>query len=249
MKITILTAVYNNAAMIESCIKSVMAQTYKDIEYIVIDGGSKDGTVDIINRNADGISKWSSEPDRGIYDALNKGIGMATGDVVGLLHSDDMFADDTVIESVASALNESGADSCYGDLCYVDRADTDKIIRYWKSKPYRPGMFKMGWMPPHPTFYAKRELYERLGGFNIDFKIAADYELMLRYFEKHKISSAYIPRVLVKMRWGGKSNKSLRNLIIKTSEDYRAWKINGLERRIYTIPFKNLSKIKQFFAR
>jgi len=174
---------------------------------------------------------------------------LSTGDVVGFLHSDDFYANDRVIEKVADVFMKYNVDSCYGDLLYVDKNNTDKIIRYWKSQPYRDGLFKKGWMPPHPTFFVKKEVYEKYGYFNTDFKIASDYELMLRFLHKYKISTYYIPEVLIKMRLGGASNRSLRNLIIKTAEDYRAWKVNSLNKSLYTIPLKNLSKIPQFFKR
>ncbi len=249
MIVSIITAVLNNKELIEYCIKSVINQTYQNIEYIIIDGGSTDGTIEVMKRYEDKITKWISEPDKGIYDALNKGIKLASGEIIGFLHADDVYANDEVIEKVANVFIKYNVDSCYGDLQYVDKNNTDKIIRYWKSQPYRDGLFRKGWMPPHPTFFVKREVYEKYGFFNTDFKIAADYELMLRFFEKHKITTYYIPEVLIKMRLGGVSNRSLTNLITKTTEDYRAWKVNSLKRSFYTIPFKNLSKIPQFFKR
>lgn len=249
MKVSIITAVFNNKTHLEDCTKSVFSQTHQDIEYIIIDGGSTDGTVEIIKKYENKISKWLSEPDKGIYDGLNKGIRLATGDIIGFLHADDVYAHDKVIETVVSNMKKYNVDSSYGDLLYVDKNNTDKIIRYWKSQPYRDGLFKKGWMPPHPTFFVKREIYEKYGYFNTDFKIASDYELMLRFLHKYKISTYYIPEVLIKMRLGGASNKSLKNLITKTTEDYRAWKVNNLKRSFYTIPSKNLSKIPQFFKR
>ncbi len=247
MKVSIITAILNNKELIEDCINSVLNQPCQNIEYIVIDGGSTDGTLEIIKKYKDKISKWISEPDKGIYDGLNKGIRLATGDIVGFLHTDDFYAHDKVIETVVSNMEKYNVDSCYGDLLYVDKNNTNKIIRYWKSQPYRDGLFKKGWMPPHPTFFVKKEVYEKYGYFNTDFKIASDYELMLRFLHKYKISTCYIPEVLIKMRLGGASNRSLKNLITKTTEDYRAWKVNNLKRSFYTIPFKNLSKIPQFF--
>ena len=249
MKVSIITAVFNNKSCIEACLQSVLGQTHQNKEHIVVDGGSSDGTVDVIRKYGDRISIWISGPDKGIYDALNKGLGMATGDVIGILHSDDLYAKGDVIETVVSRMKDCNKDVCYGDLLYVERHDTDKVIRYWKSGPYREGLFEKGWMPPHPTFIVKRELYERYGRFNADFRISADYELMLRFMVRHKVSSHYISEVLVKMRTGGASNKSLTNLLTKTAEDYRAWRVNNLRRNFYTIPFKNLSKIPQFFKK
>ncbi len=216
MKVSIITVVYNGKNTIEDCLKSIYSQTYPAIEHIVVDGGSTDGTLDIIKRNKKSISKWISEPDKGIYDALNKGIKMAAGDIIGFLHADDVYAHDKVIETVVSNMKKYNVDSCYGDLLYVDKNNTNKIIRYWKSQPYRNGLFRKGWMPPHPTFFVKKEVYEKYGYFNTNFKIASDYELMLRFLHKYKISTCYIPEVLIKMRLGGASNRSLKNLIINT---------------------------------
>jgi glycosyltransferase involved in cell wall biosynthesis len=249
MKVSIITAVFNNKSCIEACMQSVLGQTYRNIEYIVIDGGSTDGTLELIKRYGDRISKWTSGPDNGIYDALNNGLGLATGDVIGFLHADDIYANDRVIEKVALELEKRKVDSCYGDLLYVDSDNPEKVIRYWRASPYRPGLFERGWMPPHPTFFVRKKVYEKYGCFNTEFRIAADYELMLRFLEKHRISTWYIPEVLIRMRTGGASNKSLTNLLTKTAEDYRAWRVNNLKRNFYTIPFKNLSKIPQFFKK
>ena len=246
LKVSIITAVLNNRKTIDDCMQSIINQTYKHRESIVIDGGSTDGTRDLLEKYENSMTRIVSERDNGIYDAMNKGIKLATGDVIGILNSDDIYNDVTVIESVANAIMENNVDSCYGDLVYVDKKNTDKIIRYWKSQPYRDGLFKKGWMPPHPTFFVKREVYRKYGYFNTDFKIAADYELMLRFIEKYKISTCYIPEVLIKMRMGGMSNRSLTNLFIKSSEDHKAWKINNLNGGIYTILLKNLCKLPQF---
>jgi glycosyltransferase len=249
MKVSIITAVLNNRDTIEDSIRSVLSQKYEDIEYIVVDGASSDGTVEIIQKYQDKIAKFVSEPDNGIYHALNKGLKMATGDIVGFLHADDVYAHGMVIDWVVSRIMNCNTDSCYGDLQYVHKKDSNKVFRHWRSCYYTDGLFKKGWMPPHPTFFVKREIYDEHGHFNTDFKIAADYELMLRFLERNKISTHYIPEVLVKMRTGGKSNRSLKNLIIKSSEDYKAWKINGLDGGLYTILLKNLSKIPQFFRK
>lgn len=249
MKISIITAVLNKKEVMERCIRSIFSQTYQNIEYIVIDGGSTDGTLEIIKRYDGKIAKWISEPDRGIYDALNKGLKLATGDVIGFLHADDIYAHDRVLETIVLHMTEFNVDSCYGDLLYVDKENPDKVIRYWKSSPYRNGLFERGWMPPHPTFFVRKEIYDKYGSFNTDFKIAADYELMLRFLEKEKISTHYIPEVLIKMRVGGMSNQNLRNIFIKTTEDYKAWKVNNLHGGAATILFKNLSKIPQFFKK
>jgi glycosyltransferase len=243
--ISVITVVKNACNTIEDCIASVLSQDHP-AEYILVDGGSTDGTLDVIMPYRKHIARLVSEPDKGMYDGLNKGIRMATGEVIGFLHTDDLYASDSVLETVSRFFEEHNVDSCYGDLVYVDKKDPDKVVRYWKSCIYRNGLFKTGWMPPHPTFFVKRDIYEKYGYFNTDFKIAADYELMLRFIEKYKISTCYIPEVLVKMRMGGMSNRSLKNLFIKSSEDYKAWKINNLSGGIYTILLKNLCKLPQF---
>jgi len=179
MKVSIITAVFNGVKTLEDCIKSVVAQTYTKTEHIIIDGGSTDGTVEVIERHRDKIAKVISEPDNGIYDAMNKGIRAATGDIVGILNSDDMYANEFVIERVVKAISEDNVESCYGDLVYVDRDDIAKIKRQWRAGEYKKERFKTGWMPPHPTFFVKREIYERYGLLNIDFPLAADYEIML----------------------------------------------------------------------
>ena len=248
MLISIITAVYNNKACIGTCLESVAAQAYPDIEHIVIDGGSTDGTLDIVKTLGRRISRLVSGPDKGIYDALNKGIGLATGDAIGFLHSDDVYENSLVIGGVASFLKEQKTDSCYGDLLYVSNKSTDKIIRYWRSGPYRAGLFKMGWMPPHPTFFVRREVYEKYGVFNLSLGSAADYELMLRFLEKHRISTGYIPEVLVRMRMGGASNKSVLNRIRANRMDRKAWEINGLKPYPVTLFMKPLRKLGQFVS-
>ena len=247
MKVSVITAVFNGAKTIQDCIKSVSGQIYPNIEHIIIDGGSTDGTLEVIKRYTEKRVNIVSEPDKGIYDALNKGIRQASGEVIGLLYSDDFYAHDRVIEKVADIFMKYNIDSCYGDLQYVDKNNPDKVIRYWKSSQYRHGKFKYGWMPPHSTFFVKKEIYNKYGYFNTNFKIAADYELMLRFLEKHKISTYYTPEVFIKMRIGGTSNRNIKNLIIKSNEDYRAWKVNNLNGGFYTILLKNLCKIPQFF--
>ena len=249
VKVSIITSAYNSEGTIEDTIKSVVNQTYRDIEYIIIDGGSTDRTPEILRQYEDEISICVSEPDNGIYHALNKGIRLSTGDIIGFLHADDFYENDNVIETVVSRMKEHDVDSCYGDLLYVNKKNTEKIIRFWKSCPYTEGLFQKGWMPPHPTFFVRKEVYREYGDFNTAFKIAADYELMLRFLEKNKISTHYIPEVLIKMRTGGASNRSLKNIVLKTTEDYMAWKVNDLDGPFYTIPLKNLSKIPQFFKR
>jgi len=252
VKVSIITAVKNNRAFMGDCLLSVAGQTWPDIEHIIVDGASTDGTMEVISQMASSgqaAIKVISGQDCGIYDALNKGIEMATGDIIGFLHSDDLYENPSTIETVAAVMSEQGVEGCYGDLVYVDREDIGRIIRYWKSSRYTEGMFQRGWMPAHPTFFVRKEVYTKYGRFNTDYAIAADYELMLRFLCRYGISTHYIPEVLVRMRTGGASNRSLRTVIIKTREDYMAWEANGLQRRFYTIPLKNLSKIPQFFRR
>ena len=270
MKISIITAVYNNRPFILSCIQSVATQIYPHIEHIIIDGGSNDGTLKAIKGvmspashitdYGSRVTKIISEPDNGIYDALNKGIKIATGDVIGFLHADDVYADKTVIEKVMEVMSKDGCESCYGDLLYVKEKGKETIqnsklktqnfqlVRYWKSGEFNPDKFKWGWMPPHPTFFVRREVYEKLGVFDTSFKIAADYELMLRFLGRNRISTCYIPEVLVKMRIGGASNRSIGNILRKSYEDYRAMKMHHIG-GVFTLLQKNLSKIPQFFQK
>ncbi len=248
MKISIITSVYNNAATIEDAIKSVLSQTYTNIEYIVVDGASKDGTTDIIKKYENQISKFIREKDKGIYDGLNKGVDLATGDVIAFLHSDDIYENENVVADIVKLFETTNTDSIYGDLVYVDKNDTNKIFRYWKSGKYTFKKLCNGWMPPHPTFFVKREFYEKYGKFDLSYGIAADYDFMLRMLGKYKITTAYLPKVLYKMRVGGASNRSLKNIIQKSQEDIKALKNNGIG-GLHTIILKNLSKIPQFLKK
>jgi glycosyltransferase len=245
MKISVITITYNSEKTLRDTIDSVLSQTYEDIEYIIVDGKSKDSTCDIVRSYGDRITKFVSEKDAGLYDALNKGIGMATGDVVGFLHSDDLYVSADSVKLIAEAFIHFNVDSVYGDLVYVDQADTSRIVRFWRSGKFHRSKALTGWMPPHPTFYAKRKVYVDYGGFNTTFRIAADYESILRFLVRFKISTFYIPLVLVRMRVGGESNKSIKNLIRKSWEDIRAMNINGV--LFFAALFsKNASKFKQF---
>jgi len=240
----VITAVLNGADTIQDCIKSVTEQIYPDIEYIIIDGGSTDETFKIVKKYKDKITRVTSEPDNGIYDAMNKGIKVATGDIIGILNSDDIYADKFVIEDVVKTISNSNVDSCYGDLVYVDRDNPKKVIRYWRARNYNKERFKRGWMLPHPTFFVKREIYERYGCLNLDFPLAADYELMLRFLYKYEVNTVYIPKVLVKMRTGGTSNPGSYTAKA-VLENRRAWKVNGLKYPV-TLLLKPFSKILQF---
>lgn len=245
-KVSIVTVVFNGVTTIEDCIESISGQTYPDMEHIIIDGGSTDGTQEIIKKHEKHISGWTSEPDNGIYDAMNKGIAMTTGDIIGILNADDIYADNHVIADVIKTFAENKTETCYSDLMYVDRNNTDKVVRYWKSGDFHKERFRQGWMPPHPTFFVKKNVYERYGLLNLDFPLAADYELMLRFLYKHGVSTRYIPKVLVKMRTGGTSKPGLYT-IKAIMENHRAWKVNGLTPNLMTFFMKPFSKIGQYF--
>lgn len=247
MKVSIITVSYNSEAFLEQTIRSVTEQTYPNIEYIIIDGASSDNTLSIIAKYKNKIQHLLSEKDNGIYDALNKGIAMATGDIIGILHSDDFFTSNTVIEKVVAKITNEKSDALYADLFYVDKNNTDKITRKWHSGLYSQGAFVNGWMPPHPTFFVKKELYQKLGAFNLSFNTSADYELMLRFIHKHQIKLAYLNEFIIKMRVGGQSNVSVNNRVTANIEDRKAWEVNGLKPRFYTLWLKPLRKIKQFF--
>lgn len=247
MKISVITAVFNNRDTIAGAIDSVLAQSHPDVELIVIDGGSTDGTLDILQAYADRIAVLVSEPDQGIYDALNKGLARATGEIVGFLHSDDVFAEAQVLTRIAGVFSASDVDAVYGDLEYVKKSAPELVVRYWKSGEYSANKLHHGWMPPHPTFYVKRAVYERLGGFDLSYRIAADYDCMLRFLGSG-IQVAYVQRVLVKMRLGGASNRSLKNILCKTAEDWRALRANRVG-GLGALAWKNLGKLPQFFLR
>jgi glycosyltransferase len=248
MKVSIITAVLNSKAHMRDCVASVFAQSYPDIEHIIVDGGSTDGTLDVIRAHDKKIAKWISEPDQGIYDAMNKGISLSSGTLIGILNADDLYAHNRVIETVVASIETHGVDSCYGDLLYVDKEDTDRTIRHWKSCAFEEGLIQKGWMPPHPTFFVKSKIYDKFGSFDTRLKIAADYELMLRFLGTHKISTHYIPEVLIRMRVGGRSNRSIGNLLKKSSEDYLVMKLHHVGGFV-TLLRKNVSKIPQFFKK
>ena len=248
MKISIITAVYNNKDQIVEAIESVLNQSYHDIEYIVIDGASTDGTTDVVKSYGDKISKFISEPDEGIYDGLNKGIHLATGDVIGFLHSDDFYLYDQVLEEVIQVFKDKNCDGVYGNLIYVDKEDTNRVVRRWDSGEFKYENLKKGWMPPHPAFFIKREIYEKFGVFDTDFKISADYNFMLKILSSQKFTACYTPNVLYVMRMGGASNKSIKNLWQKSKEDLRALKQNRVG-NVLALFLKNVSKIPQFLRR
>lgn len=246
MRVSIITICYNSEATIRETITSVLSQSYSDIEYIIVDGKSKDGTCDIVRSFGDKISIFVSEPDKGIYDAMNKGVKLATGDIIGILNSDDFYADANVISDIVSTFKSTGAQGVYADLVYVDRENINKVTRTWKSGNYEEGKFLYGWMPPHPTFFVKRKVYETYGHYTTELRSSSDYEFMLRVIHKEKISIGYLPRVITKMRVGGQSNVTISNRRKANLEDKRAWEMNGLKPYFFTIALKPIRKIKQF---
>lgn len=247
IQVTIITVVLDNMAFIRDAIESVVSQDNVTVQYIVIDGGSNDGSLEVIKSFGDKISIVVSEPDDGMYDAMNKGLALATGDVIGFLNADDFYANANVLAQVSQAFKNTGCEVLYADLDYVSRTNKEQVVRKWRSGAFNRPSFKLGWMPPHPTFFAKKEIYERLGGYNNQLQTAADYELMLRfcYFNQTKVS--YLPQVIVKMRLGGQSNRSFKNRLKANLQDRNAWVINGQPAPWYTLLLKPLSKIKQYF--
>lgn len=244
MKVSIITICYNSASTIEETILSVLGQDYPNIEYIIIDGASKDNTMEIVNQYKSKIAVIVSEKDRGIYDAMNKGLSQATGDLIGILNSDDTYAFPQVISQVVQQIG--AADSLYADLQYVD-GQSGKVKRHWRSGSFSKEKFLTGWMPPHPTFFVKTECYRKFGSFIIDQGSAADYEIMLRLLYKHQISTSYLPKVITLMKTGGASNLSWKQRWRANQQDRLSWKINGLQPKWYTLWLKPLRKLSQFF--
>jgi glycosyltransferase involved in cell wall biosynthesis len=250
LKISIITITYNSEKTLDDTIKSVLSQTYKNIEYIIVDGASTDGTIKIVTSYGDKITKFISESDNGIYDAMNKGLKLASGDIVGILNSDDIYFNENVILNVVAKFEESKTDSIYGDLYYVDENDLQKIQRYWKSSEFKAGSFAKGWHPPHPTFFVKKEVYEKYGYFDLEMKVSADFELMIRFLERYKISTAYLPKVLVRMRTGGESNRSIKNIITGNKSILRAFDKNGIRvNKFLYIFYRFVPKIIQMMKR
>ncbi|MBK3516845.1 glycosyltransferase family 2 protein [Carboxylicivirga marina] len=248
-KISIITVTYNCEQTLADTIESINSQTVRDqIEYIIIDGQSKDRTIDIIKKNESDINHWISEPDKGIYDAMNKGLKLASCNWVGFLHADDIFANNHVIENLLNRVDGTNFNATYGNLNYIQAQPPHKIIRNWKSQAFNHKLLKRGWMPPHPTLYIKKELIEELGYFNTDFKISADYDYILRLFSNHQTNSLYIDDTIVNMRLGGVSNNSIKNIIQKSKEDYAVLSSNKVG-GIYALFIKNFSKLIQFLKK
>ena len=246
LKISLITVSFNAESTIERCIQSVIGQTFKNVEYIIIDGGSTDNTVQIINKYKKHIHIFVSEPDKGIYDAMNKGIKLAGGDIIGILNADDFFSEEGILDAVYESFRRENTGIVYGDLDYINGKGS--VIRKWRAGKYSPGMFNFGWMPPHPTFYCKKDLFYQLGFYSLDFGTAADYELMSRFMHKNGVSAYYLENVMVKMKIGGKSNKSLGNRVKALLFDLKAMRNNGIKVPIVTIFFKPLRKINQYFS-
>jgi glycosyltransferase involved in cell wall biosynthesis len=248
MQFTIITPTYNSAATVEDTLQSIAAQDHAEVEHIVMDGGSTDGTLGIVGRYGH-VARVISGRDRGIYDAMNKGIAASSGEVIAFLNSDDFYAHSGVLGAVAAVFKGEMADAVYGDLQYVSDKDVKRVVRHWKAGVYRADAFKWGWMPPHPSFFVRREVFERLGGFNLDMSTAADYELMLRFIHKYRIRLAYIPEVLVKMRTGGASNASFGARWRANRKDKEAWSVNELTPFWFTLQLKPIRKLTQYILK
>ena len=230
MKISIITVTYNSEKTLAETLQSILAQSYYNIESIIIDGSSKDNTISIIKEYEplfNGKMKWVSEPDKGLYDAMNKGIHMATGDIIGILNSDDFYTDSNVLQDIALSFKNNKIDCLYGNLYFVDSIETNKVVRTWKGSQHKMGGFLKGWHPAHPTFYVKKEVYDKHGVFDTSFNVSADFELMLRFIEKHQISNLYLDRYFIKMRMGGESTGSINKIIQGNKNVLRAFKKNG----------------------
>ncbi|MET0573660.1 MAG: glycosyltransferase family 2 protein [Pedobacter agri] len=247
MRISIITVVYNAEQYIEDCIESIICQTHQDIEYIIIDGGSTDGTLQVVRKYNQYITHLVSEKDNGLYDAINKGIKLATGDVVGTLNADDVLVSKNIIAAVAAVFSrDSGLEAVYGDLNYVSANNANKVIRSWKSRQADANDIANGWMPAHPTLYIKKELFEKYGYYALDFDTAADYDLILRYFYINKLKAQYIPVLMVNMRLGGVSNRNIFSLWKAMKFDYKALKRNRVPNALLILLRKKLSKLNQF---
>ncbi len=244
--ISVITVSFNSRETIADTIESVAAQTHPRIEHIVVDGASTDGTLEVLQRYGSTLSKVVSEPDEGIYAAMNKGLAMATGDIVGTLNSDDVYVDENVLGMVAGVFQEDAVDVCYGDIFYVEKGDLNRIVRHWKSEPFRPGLFEQGWMPPHPAFFIRRRVLGRVGPFEAGYRFAADFDFMLRALHVQQLRSTYLPRELVKMRTGGETNSSVLKVLKGNIEAYKSCRKYGLGVSPLFIVKKILRKLPQY---
>lgn len=243
MKISIITATFNSSYMIADCITSVNNQTYQNIEHIIVDGASKDNTLEVLNSIPNRVSKIISEPDKGIYDAMNKGINLATGDAIGILNSDDFFTSNDVIEKIANKFKINDVDAVYGDICFVNSLNLNKVVRYYSAKWFKPSLFRFGFMPPHPSFYVRRKKYQELGHYKTDYRIAADYELLIRYLKVNKLKTQYLNFCVVTMRTGGESTRSLKSNWILNREIVRGCQENGINTNMLVLLLKYIFKI------
>lgn len=247
--ISIITATFNSAKTLKDTIQSVLRQTNKDFEYLIIDGGSTDETIDIVKSYESEFSgrlKWVSEKDQGIYDAMNKGIKMASGDVVGILNSDDYFTSDDILQTVDNAFKSHEIDAIYGDIHFIRDGNPQKCVRYYSSRMFRPFCLRFGFMPAHPSFYCKREIFDKAGLYSLDYKIGADYEMMVRLFKRLKIKTMYVNKDFVTMRTGGASNTNVRSRLTLIEEDVKACRENGIYTNRFFIMLKFLYKIFEF---
>lgn len=242
-KISIITVTYNSSVTIAACIFSVNEQTYLNIEHIIIDGASKDNTLEIINSMPNRVVKIISEPDKGMYDAMNNGIKLVSGDIIGILNSDDFFTSNDVIEKIASEFKSSQTDGVYGDICFVKPTNLKKVVRYYSAKWFKPSLFRFGFMPPHPSVYVRRKCYEELGLYKTDYKIAADYELLIRYLKVNKLRTSYLNFCVVTMRTGGDSTRNLKSNWILNKEIVRGCRENGIYTNMLILSFKYFVKI------
>ena len=251
MKISIITVTLNNASVIKKCLDSLKSQKYNNVEHIIVDGGSTDKTLSILKSRNKQLSVVLSEPDKGIYDAMNKGIKLATGEIIGFLNSDDFYLNNKVISKVVKEFEkDSFLEACYSDLIYVDQFNISKSIRYVKSSKFQEGLFSKGWCPPHPTFFVRRSVYKKFGNFDLSYRFASDVDLMMRFLEKYKIKSKYIPEVWVKMRMGGVSNKNLKNIWLQNKEIIHSFNKNNLSVNLLKfLVLKIISRIVQLFKR
>lgn len=249
MLISVVTVAYNSASTIGDTLDSVSSQTYQEVQHVVIDGCSKDETLNIVKARGKRVATLVSEKDKGIYDAMNKGLRHSTGDIIGFLNSDDVFADQNALDRIASAFQDPGVDLVYGDLVFVAQTNLARSVRLWTSRRYEAGLCSRGWMPPHPTFYVRRSVYEKFGDYDLDFPAAADFEMALRLFDCAKLSSVYIPCVQVRMRMGGQSTRSIKNILSGSREVSRACKKHGLPGGVLFAISRLLVKVPQFFQR
>ena len=246
MKLSIVTITYNCQNTIKRCLDSISNQTYGNIEYIIVDGGSTDGTLKIIESYSPIINKFISEPDEGIYDALNKGIKIATGEVIGFLHADDIFASNTTLQNIMNVFNSNRTDVVYGDIEILKNIDDIMPKRKWISKKFNPSLLGLGWMPPHTSMFVKSTLYSEYGKFDTSFSISGDYDFILRLFKESKLKTYYLSETIIKMLHGGVSTKGLMSFVVKSKEDLKALRQNKIRFPFLALFFKKASKLTQF---